>query len=86
MNNVILEVEYGNTTQIDHILINEYGVFVIETKNYKGVVYGTEGKNYWKQYLKNKYRVGIIEFLLTGHKYSFDSEGKIQSSIFSLER
>ncbi len=54
LNDVILEFEYGNTTQIDHILINEYGVFVIETKNYKGVVYGTEGKNYWKQYLKNK--------------------------------
>ena len=52
LNNVIFEVEYGNTTQIDHILINEYGDFVIETKNYKGVVYGTEGKNYWKQYLK----------------------------------
>ena len=54
LNNVILEFEYGNTTQIDHILINEYGVFVIETKNYKGVVYGPEGKNYWRQYLKNK--------------------------------
>ena len=54
LNNVILEFEHGNTTQIDHILINEYGVFVIETKNYKGVVYGSEGKNYWRQYLKNK--------------------------------
>ena len=54
LNNVILQVEYGNTVQIDHILINEYGVFVIETKNYKGVVYGTESKSYWRQYLKNK--------------------------------
>ena len=54
LNNVILKVEYGNTVQIDHILINEYGVFVIETKNFKGVVYGTESKNYWRQYLKNK--------------------------------
>ena len=54
LNDVILQVEYGNTVQIDHILINEYGVFVIETKNYKGVVYGTEGKNYWRQYLKKK--------------------------------
>ncbi|MBR7162020.1 MAG: NERD domain-containing protein [Clostridia bacterium] len=54
LNDVILTVEYGNTVQIDHILINEYGVFVIETKNFKGVVYGTEGKNYWRQYLKNK--------------------------------
>ncbi|MBQ3490862.1 MAG: NERD domain-containing protein [Clostridia bacterium] len=54
LNDVILEFEYGNTTQIDHILINEYGVFVMETKNYKGVIYGTEGKSYWKQYLKNK--------------------------------
>ncbi len=54
LNDVILQVEYGNTVQIDHILINEYGVFVIETKNYKGVVYGTEGKSYWRQYLKKK--------------------------------
>lgn len=54
LNNVILQVEYGNTTQIDHILINEYGIFVIETKNYKGVVYGAEGKNHWQQYLKKK--------------------------------
>ena len=33
INNVVLQVgEY--TSQIDHIVISDYGVFVIETKNY----------------------------------------------------
>ena len=47
-------VQDGKSSQIDHILLNSHGIFVIETKNYKGVVYGSEGKNYWRQYLKNK--------------------------------
>ncbi len=38
-------------TQIDHILINSKGVFVIETKNYAGLIKGTETDFYWKQYI-----------------------------------
>lgn len=35
INNVVLKS--GNkTSQIDHIVISDYGIFVIETKNYKG--------------------------------------------------
>ena len=30
------------TTQIDHIVVSIYGIFVIETKNYAGKIYGTE--------------------------------------------
>ncbi len=33
--NVTLPTEDG-TTQIDHIIVSRYGVFVIETKNMKG--------------------------------------------------
>ena len=32
----------GKTTQIDHLIISRYGIFVIETKNYKGWIYGSE--------------------------------------------
>src|ERR1043165_550074 len=39
LNNVTLETEDG-TTQIDHILITETGIFVIETKHYQGWIYG----------------------------------------------
>ena len=28
------------TTQIDHIFVSKYGIFVVETKNYKGWIFG----------------------------------------------
>lgn len=48
-NNIILPTSKG-TSQIDHIVISEYGLFVIETKNYSGKVYGSENAEYWKEY------------------------------------
>ena len=33
------------TTQIDHIVISCYGIFCIETKGYKGKIYGKEFSN-----------------------------------------
>lgn len=43
--------DQGKSRQIDHIAITEYGVFVIETKNYSGTIYGKEKSTEWKQYL-----------------------------------
>ncbi|MDX1757907.1 MAG: nuclease-related domain-containing protein [Marinobacter sp.] len=37
--NVTLPTEDG-TTQIDHIIVSRYGVFVVETKNMKGWIFG----------------------------------------------
>ncbi|MBQ7769885.1 MAG: NERD domain-containing protein, partial [Clostridia bacterium] len=39
INDLIL-MNDGKTTQIDHMVINPRGVFVIETKNYSGEIYG----------------------------------------------
>ena len=47
-NNVIIP-SYSGTSQIDHLVISKYGIFVIETKNYSGVIYGNENSEYWKQ-------------------------------------
>lgn len=48
INNVVLQAgDY--TSQIDHIVISDYGVFVIETKNYKGWIMGHERSEYWTQ-------------------------------------
>lgn len=45
----------GNyTTQIDHIILSRYGVFVIETKNVHGKVYGSGNAEFWKQYLPDR--------------------------------
>lgn len=38
---------YDKTTQIDHILIGYFGVIVVETKNYKGSVYGDLKAKKW---------------------------------------
>lgn len=43
-----------STTQIDHIVISIYGIFVIETKGYKGKIYGKEKSRTWTQYLSNQ--------------------------------
>ncbi len=37
------------TSQIDHIVISRQGVFVIETKNYSGWIFGSESSKYWTQ-------------------------------------
>lgn len=47
-----LLIRNGNyTTQVDHIVISRYGVFVLETKNVHGKVYGGGNAEFWKQYL-----------------------------------
>lgn len=48
LNDVMLPTNRG-TTQIDHVLISIYGIFVIETKNYKGWIYGSEYSDKWTQ-------------------------------------
>lgn len=55
LNDIMLPTQYG-TTQIDHIVISPYGIFVIETKNYKGWIFGHENSEEWKQSLLGKKR------------------------------
>ena len=57
LNNIMLDTDHG-LTQIDHIVLSVYGIFVIETKNYSGWITGSENSDKWT---KNMY----------GTKYSF---------------
>lgn len=50
MNHITLRVN-GRTTQIDHILVSRFGVFVIETKDYKGWLFANEDQAKWTQVL-----------------------------------
>ena len=47
-NDVVFKTNQG-TTQIDHIVVSRYGVFAIETKNYRGEIYGDDNRNKWTQ-------------------------------------
>lgn len=53
INNVTLPTSDG-TTQIDHIFVSRFGVFVIETKNMKGWIFGAEHQAQWTQKIFKK--------------------------------
>jgi hypothetical protein len=61
LNNITLPLANGGSTQIDHIIVSVYGIFVIETKNYKGWIYGSEKQRQWTQAFPN------------GRKYKFQN-------------
>ena len=48
INDVMVEVERG-TSQIDHVIVSNFGVFVVETKNYSGWIFGDDTSRYWTQ-------------------------------------
>lgn len=52
LNNVTLPKNETMTTQIDHIIVSKYGIFVIETKNYQGWIFGNAKQEKWTQVLK----------------------------------
>lgn len=48
---------HDGTTQIDHVVVSRYGIFVIETKTYDGWIFGGERDAQWTQMIyKRKYR------------------------------
>ena len=56
INNVTIPTSNG-TTQIDHVIVSRYGIFVIEAKNMKGWIFGDEKSPKWTQSLMGqKYR------------------------------
>ncbi len=57
--NIILPSKNG-TTQIDHLIISIYGLFIVETKNKKGWIFGSAEQKNWTQ-------------TLYGEKYSFQN-------------
>ncbi|MBI2358572.1 MAG: NERD domain-containing protein [Deltaproteobacteria bacterium] len=48
--NLVVNTRTG-TTQIDHVLLSRFGIFVIETKNYNGWIFGSESQKSWTQVL-----------------------------------
>ena len=60
VNDLTFTAREGKTCQIDHILVCNKGVFVIETKTYAGRIYGDDSRKEWTQVLqygkvKNKF-------------------------------
>lgn len=57
IDNVVIE-KNGYTNQIDHVVVSPYGLFCIETKNYQGIILGSENAQYWTQNIwGNEYKL-----------------------------
>lgn len=49
--NVYVPKENGETSELDVILLHESGIYVLESKNYGGWIFGSESQPYWTQTL-----------------------------------
>lgn len=49
LNHVTLPLKNGGSTQLDHVIVSIYGIFVIETKNYRGMIFGSPEQEQWTQ-------------------------------------
>jgi hypothetical protein len=58
LNDLTFVVE-GDSTQIDHVVVSTKGVFLIETKNYSGLIFGQANEGQWTQamgHTKNRFQ------------------------------
>jgi hypothetical protein len=50
--NIYLPLENGRTTEIDLLMVHPTGIYVFESKNYSGWIFGDEKSRNWTQSLK----------------------------------
>lgn len=68
--NVMLCTRRGGTTQIDHVVVSQYGIFVIETKNISGWVFASEKSYRWTSTLP---ALGYSRYVMNCYKYHFQN-------------
>lgn len=69
LHNITLPTLNGQTTQIDHIILSIYGIFVIEAKSYKS--FGEKTKQYWITMLHHlNGQIEVLERLLGSNHYT----------------
>lgn len=54
LTNLYISRKDGTTTEIDLVCLTSYGIFVIESKNYSGWIFGNEKQKHWTQTFENK--------------------------------
>lgn len=72
------------TVQIDHIVLDRYGIHVFETKNYSGIITGGEYDTEWTQKLEGyegKFYNPVKQNL--GHIYALKNQLKLNVYCFS---
>lgn len=55
--NLVLQTAQGDLTEVDHLIVSPFGIFVLEVKNYQGWIFGNEKQPEWTvQHYRRKHR------------------------------
>lgn len=55
--NLVIPAEKGDFTEVDHLVLSPFGIFVIEVKNYRGWIFGAEKQPQWTvQHFRSKHQ------------------------------
>lgn len=54
LNDIYLPKPDGTTTQIDHVIVSPFGVFVVETKTYRGWIFAGADSKVWTQCIRKR--------------------------------
>lgn len=68
LNNVTLNTDNG-TTQIDHVIVSRFGIFVIEAKNFGGWIFGSADQPQWTQSLPGGKKFKFQNPLRQNHRH-----------------
>lgn len=85
LKNITLPTDNG-TTQIDHIIVSQFGIFVVETKNMKGWIFGGQNQKTWTQQIY-KHKSKFQNPLHQNYKHTKTIENNLNidsSKIFSV--
>ncbi|MER2192176.1 MAG: NERD domain-containing protein [Solibacillus sp.] len=75
----------GKMTQLDHVVVSKYGIFVLETKNYKGWIFGEEEERDWTQVIyKNRQSFYNPILQNRAHVRSLQHVLHMESGIYSI--
>jgi hypothetical protein len=69
LHDVILPASRGGLTQVDHLVLTGAGLLVVETKNYRGRIFGQEREAQWTQRL-GRHSIGFPNPLRQNHAHT----------------
>ena len=80
LSNLYIPKEDGTFTEVDLVLLSRTGIYVIESKNYKGNISGDENDRYWAQSFRTRKKYKFYNPILqnNGHIKAIKSLLKIE--------
>lgn len=69
LRNVYIPKDNGETSEIDVLFITQKGIFVIESKNYSGWIFGSENQYKWTMMLPNKEKHSFYNPIKQNHTH-----------------